>query len=37
MMGCCKSKVSGIDQYGFKMVPDTLEDITPEWCEKVLQ
>ena len=24
-------------QYGFKVVPEFLTDITPEWCEKALQ
>ena len=25
------------DQYGFKIVPESLNDITADWCEKALQ
>ena len=37
-MACLSNNSStSSDQYGFKIVPETLQDITPEWCEKALQ
>ena len=33
----CISKKSNDEQYGFKRVPEKLEDITAEWCEKALK
>ena len=38
MASCINGNASNlIDQYGFKVVPEFLTDITPEWCEKALQ
>ena len=33
----CISKKPIKDQYGFKNVPESLDEITAEWCEKVLK
>ena len=33
----CISKKSNDEQYGFKRVPEKVEDITAEWCEKALK
>ena len=33
----CISKKENSDQYGFKRVPECVEEITAEWCEKALK
>ena len=35
-MSCIRS-TQNKSSYGFKIVPESLEEITSEWCEKVLQ
>ena len=39
MASCINGNASNLNdqQYGFKVVPEFLTDITPEWCEKALQ
>ena len=36
-MACVSKKSSSEDQYGFANVPECLEDVTSEWCEKALK
>ena len=35
-MACISKKENG-EQYGFKRVPESVEEITAEWCEKALK
>ena len=32
-----KDQSNNNDQYGFKIVPESLNDINADWCEKALQ
>ena len=36
-MACVSKKNRDEPSYGFKIVPDSLEDITAEWCEAALK
>ena len=36
-MACISKKSNSVDQYGFAKVPESLKEITSEWCEKALK
>ena len=39
-MACCcskRNKVSSMDKNGFKIVPESKDEITAVWCEQALQ
>ena len=36
-MACISKKSNSEPQYGFKQVPDSMEEITAEWLEKALK